>query len=512
MKKKLLQWLGIALLLMLLNLPVLAAGPANAPQVSPNIPLDSYIYTYLEKLDGLGYLKAMLPDTKPYTRRQAAQWVSQIQQTVPEHLPAYARTMLERLIADLGPELAGLTVGPAVTSTCRVEAEWKTVYYDGATLDQYCTNSSYQPLNINNNGYRFEENFNNLITLQVAGGLGERFVFSVTPRFSYDEVNAATADLVSGYLKSGIGNLGIQLGKEAFWWGPGVRGSLPLTNNATPLTALKLSNLDPVQFDGLLGFLKQGDFTFFYSELDDEREFVKGPSFVGFRATFTPWANLTLGGSLNSIVGGEGHHLSGSDYLEFFTGKNADLPEEEKWNSIAGFDFRWRSPRLAGLQVYGEYYGEDQAGKFPPLPSHNAYLFGVKLPRLDREGRWELLLEKARTNNAWYRHWVYKEGYVYEDNILGDAMGCNGIRFYLKLSHYWTASSWMSFNAEHLVLNEAAAAPQKVNSYWLSYNRDLQKGLALKATVGWSEVDNLNYQANRSGHNFLGSVGLQKRF
>jgi hypothetical protein len=345
----------------------------------------------------------------------------------------------------------------------------------------------------------------------VAGTVNDHLAFGLTPRFSYDREEDGSADLTCGYLQTRLGNLGIELGKDALWWGPGERGSLPLTNNATPRTVLKLSNLEPIKFDGLLRFLGPMDGTFFYSELDKDRH-IPNPSFVGFRATVNPWPHFTLSASLNSIVGGEGHQLSGSDYLDFLTGKNATSEEEERWNSNAGFDFRWRIPRLHGVQVYGEYYGEDQAGKYPPLPCRNAYLLGVALPRLTADGRWDLVLEKGQTTNWWYQHWAYKDGYTYKGDIIGDAMGYNADRWYLKLSRYLSDGSRLAFNFEALTMDQDAAYPQKVDSFWVSYQRSLRPDLTFNLTAGTADVAHYNYEADRTSRNYLLGVGLEKRF
>jgi hypothetical protein len=508
--KSLLSLLIGGVLSLLLLVPAHAAGGART--VSPNIPLDSYIYIYLAKLDGLGYLRDMLPDTKPYTRMRAAQWVRQmLEHAAAVSVPDYAQTMLDRLRREFERELTALERDEPASGIYHAAVTAEAVCYDGPTLTQHRTSSTYQPLNINNNGYRLAEDGNGILTFHAEGTVNDRLAFGLTPRFSYDGQEDGSADLTSGYIQTRLGNLGIQLGKDAMWWGPGERGSLPLTNNAAPRTALKLSNLEPIEFQGWLRFLGRMDGTFFYSELG-ERQDVPNPSFVGFRATVNPWSNFTLGASLNSIVGGEGHQLSGSDYLDFLIGKNADSSAEERWDSIAGFDFRWRIPRLHGVQLYGQLYGEDQAGMFPPLPCRNAYLLGVALPRLTADGRWDMVLEKGWTSESWYQHWLYTDGYTYKGDILGDAMGYNADRCYLKLSRYLSDGSRLAFNFETLTMDVDAASPQKVDSFWLSYQRRLGPDLTFSLTAGTADVANYNYEADRTARNYLFGVGMEKRF
>jgi hypothetical protein len=504
-------------------LPVFAAPAAGFAEdriISANIPLDSYIYTYLAKLDGLGYLPAMPNNTKPYTRIQVARWVAAIRGQAADDagLPAYARTMLAQLLTEFQAELAllnGETVGGRGFNLREIDVAG--AVYDGESLAQHGNPNTlpqprYQPLVINNNGYQLADGMNSTVKLVIEGRAADDLLFNLTPRLDTGESEAVKASLESGYLKTRYRNLQVQLGRVPLWWGPGGRGNLGLTNNATPFTAIHLSNLEPIRPDGLFKFLNQVDINAFYADLEKQRDDVNSPGFAGWRVAVTPSANFTIAGTLNAMLGGEGHELHLSDLGDFITGKNAETSVGDKWNSIAGFDFCWRLPMLNGLQLYGEVYGEDQAGKLIPLPSKNAYLVGIKLPRLVADGRWELRLETAATTNVWYVHGLYKEGYTYHGHLIGDAMGYNAERYNLKLCRYLADGSWLSVNLEHLTMDRDAVDPQQVNSVWVSYHRNLRTGLILGVTLGCADLDNQNYQAGRSGRNYLGSISLSKRF
>jgi len=498
---------------LIMGLMIVWTVPAwAANQLATNIPLDSYIYTYLDKLDGLGYLPVVQTGTKPYTRMQAAGWVREMQQqAVAEPLPEYAQKMLDELITDLGPELAALDGAAGNNRLHLRELAWENTYYDGPTLKQNNkTKSTYKPLNINNNGYRLADDLNSILNLQIEGAWNDRLVFSATPRLSYDRTEDVSANLEAGYLKTRLSNLQIQLGKDPIWWGQGERGSLALSNNMEPLTALKLSNLEPLSLPGWFKYLGPANATFFYSKLSDDRTDVKQPAFVGLRTDFTPGSNFTFAAGLTSFLGGEGHEFGWDDLWDFLTQKNADNSADEKWNTIAGFDFRWRLPQLNGLQIYGEFYGEDQAGSFPPLPSRNAGLFGVYLPRLTADGAWDLQLEAARTTRYWYSHWLYKEGYTHEGDIIGDAMGHNAKRYYAQLSHYLAGGTRLGLHGEYVSLDQAATYPQEVSSLWLSYTTKLRDAWTLNATAGLADIDHLDYTAGKTERNYLFSVELRK--
>lgn len=295
-------------------------------QLSANIPLNSYIYDYLDKLDGLGYIEDMRIGAKPYTRMQAARWLQQINYGVKHRadLPEYVQAMLQQLNEEFRGELAVLSGKADAPKIDLREVALGATYYDGQTVNQQpSTASTYQPLNVNNDGYRFAQKLNETMTMRIEGKPKDNLVVSLTPRFSYDDDSKADADIQAGYIKTNINNVQIQVGKDAMWWGQGEHGSLLLTNNATPQRAIKLSNIEPVKMHGLLKFLGQSDTTVFYSILEKDRSDIPYPSFFGVRKDFTPSENFTFGMARTSMMGGKGHMLSAGDYWDFLTGENA---------------------------------------------------------------------------------------------------------------------------------------------------------------------------------------------
>jgi predicted porin len=86
------------------------------------------------------------------------------------------------------------------------------------------------------------------------------------------------------------------------------------------------------------------------------------------------------------------------------------------------------------------------------------------------------------------------------------------ITYYLRLSHYLTDGSRLTFNYENLIIERDTQYYRKVNSFWLGYYYDLAANLTLSAMVGYANIDNQNYQSDQSVHNYLARVGLSKRF
>ena len=409
------------------NVPAAKPAIPYAAQLSANIPLDSHVYHYLEKLDGLGYLHDMLPGNKPYTRMQVAVWVEQMDQALKtdQAAPTYAKNMIFELKSEFQRELSMLRGGTPAKEFGLNEWKFAEEYNHGNTLQQQHTKSAYQPLNINNNGYRYGAGANEILALTLEGRLNNDLVLSLTPRFSYDNSENGNVSLESGYVKTRISNTAIQIGKDAESWGQGTRGHLLFSNHATPQAAIKISNIAPVQTGGFFKFLGKQNTTLYYSILETNRE-IPYPSFVVFRKDFTPNENFTFALAHGSIIGGQGHMLGGRDYPHWLLGINADSSSADKWDSIGGGDFRWRIPKWNGIQLYGEAYGEDQYRcLLLPMPSKFAEIGGIYIPRLTKDGSWDAQLEVHHTTNFWYDHSLYTDGWTYKGNIMGDAIGNN---------------------------------------------------------------------------------------
>ena len=124
-------------------------------------------------------------------------------------------------------------------------------------------NASWQPLNRNNNGYRYGDGINIIGAAEIFGSLNKDLALSLTPRFSYDKDQHGDASIEEGYVKTHLGVWGIELGKQAVQWG---KAPFAMSNNATPQTMLKLNLLEPHTFDnGFLKFLGKANVNVFYS-------------------------------------------------------------------------------------------------------------------------------------------------------------------------------------------------------------------------------------------------------
>ena len=498
-----------ALLLGMVACPVLAAEQGDAAPakidtvkypdsklpVSTNMPVGSIYYDYLEKLDGMGYLKSMLYGTRPYSRMDMARWTLEAKEGLKKNPAAadFVVNMITRLEKALAPEIAQIEAYNAgekpatqfkVQST-KLELAGTKLHSENGYDYRNLKNTRWQSFSENRNGHRYQDGFNANASVYLDGNLGRDLALSMTARAAWDKKDHGTASLDEAYLTTRMGVWNIDIGKQAIDWGQGVTGKLMFGNNARPRTMLKISNELQPKSRGALKFLGQTKFTAFAARLDGEARTEGGvkdfehPWLLGFRADLV-WKNFTLGLARGSMLGGEGNAFHRSDFGNWLIGKNAY--HDDKWNDIAGVDFRWRMP---GVHIYGELYGEDEAHLFP---SEKGYRVGFYLPRLSYDGTWDMRLEGAHTSDAWYGHGKYKAGWTYHNDIMGDIMGVSADRLYGNINYFASSTDKIGFHGSYWKMGMADKPDRKVKNAWLTYDKLLGRNDSLSFMAGLSDI------------------------
>ena len=76
------------------------AVTAASPLVTANVPLDSRYYSYIDKLEGMGYIKDMPTGTRPYSRLDIAKWIMEAQQVAADKpMPGYLKTYYDEMLS-----------------------------------------------------------------------------------------------------------------------------------------------------------------------------------------------------------------------------------------------------------------------------------------------------------------------------------------------------------------------------------------------------------------------------
>ena len=430
--------------------------------------------------------------------------------------------MLQDLRRELAPEIARLSAGRGAPEPRVREWTFGMTSYDGESTGYPAGRGTWQPLNRNGQGYRWNQGLNAYGSFVWEGAMGPDAWISLTPQIGWGEKDGANATLQSGYAKLRSGNTEFLLGKDAMAWGQGRMGNLLLSDNATPLTRIQASNIEPLHYKGLLKHLGAINTKMFVSVLEDRKYWtgsawtdVDQPGLLGIRADFQPAPDFSFGIGYISMFGGKGIYMGFDDYLKLLTGRTNVWNGQDKWNGIAGLDFRWRFPSLGGAQLYGELYSEDNV-IFGDWKADNSrmlgWIGGLYLPRLSPSGNWDLNLEFASTGNAWYVHGLYSGGYTYGGQILGDPMGGDAHRYSAKLTHYLDAKTQIGFRFDRVNQGISRAVQQRTNAFALSLRHRLADNLLLELTGGLASRDNADFISGVSKKNKFVGWSISQRF
>lgn len=512
---------------------------------SVNVPLDDWAYDALLKLSGFGLLGSDLKGTKPYTRLEVARLVLEAirkKEKMHEKVPPLCEHFLERFQREYKEELAQLGFGDG--STARTffkpvdEVKMRYVYVDGEPRQfvgfpnggSSIKATEGTPLVTNNEGIVYGQHNNG--TLQFSSNMEWMGIFSgyIEPIFlarqnsgDLKDLDAVDADILTGYAKLTLCNMEIEAGRDSLWWGQGYHGTLILTDNATPLDLVKLSNPEPILLPWWFEYLGPFKYNIFLARLEADRDFPHA-MLGGMRVDFKPTPNFEMGMSRTFLFGGEGTPSNSFlDYLKLLSfvtsgGGNTDFSD-----SIAAFDFRWRFPCLRNAELYVEWGGEDTGFK-PNIKEFFfqdiGYIIGLYFPRLTEDGRTDLRLEYAdnvseRDSSFWYGHGQYTSGYTYNGFILGHPMGSDAREMFGRVSHYLRDDLLVGFDLNYKERGSGKHLGIVVErNYQVGTDvvYDLTDAISIKARYGCEEVTNFDLVEGDDHLNNLFITELKYRF
>ena len=398
--------------------------------VSTNVPLDHWSYDAVDKLANYGLIDSPMLTTRPITRIEMARHIGQAMYRLKQEKdpPSVLLAILDRLQKEFEGELNLIGVLDGSSSGTYVKpVEDPYVKYLYARR---------QPDIENSRGDVFRRGSNYRAGFASRGTLLDTFAYYLHPEYIDSSETDGDVDLIEGYGKAMAGPIEIEVGKDSLWWGPGHHGSIIMSNNAVPLTMIKVTNPQPMEFPWILKGLGPFRVQWFLTELGDDRV-LPDTKLTGIRINFRPLPMWEMGLSRVIMFGGEGMpHVGLSDYTKMFL----TIPNQASNNQIAGFDTSvlvplGDNPLLRSVKFYGDAAGEDEAAGWP---SWWSYLLGLQFNDILRTGRTDLRFEYTNASRVLYLHTVYTSGYTYEDRVMGHHVGPDARDLFVQLSHYLT--------------------------------------------------------------------------
>lgn len=520
---------------------------------SINVPLDHWSYRAIESLAGFGLIDTLVYGTKPFTREEMARLVVEASGKVKGLKPNQkdvAEDIIFRLKKEFEDEVNGLNgekglVPPTFVKPIH-EASFSFVYVEGKPIEFLPKDQKKGAANIdategtplvrNNEGIRYWDGQNYGLMLSGYANLFNRFSFYVEPYFSlrgdFGETWEGDASLHKAYIKTYLGPVEIEFGRDTLWWGQGNQGSLVFTNNAAPMDMLKFSTPHPVLLPWIfsrIGLIKASTFL---SRLESRTE-VSYFYLWGGRLNVKPFPWLELGVAGGMQFNGEGvPKLEWGDLLPFIRIQTIGKGGPDKTNQILGFDARITIPFLRNTQIYAEYGGEDSGGTIKPGPQgpefivgDNALIAGIFIPRVTDDGKTQFRLEWMQntfiqdiTPGIWYTHWTYLSGWTNDRMIMGHPAGGDSWELFGRLTRDVTPKATVGLDFSHqwrgenLIRYYGFKAQERHYRGGIDLQYFFNDSMELRARLALEKVENFNLIPGEDRMNYVFRTALRYKF
>ena len=432
-----------------------AGGAASAASTgSSYVPLDSWVYTALDRLAALGLIPSQTSGLRPWTRAECRR---QLREADEKESAGPAGTSV--ILAELHRELDRGAAASAVVL--------ESVYVRSGVIAGPVLNDSmhFGETWNNDSGRPFGRGWNSDVGFTARAQSG-RFFGEVQAEYQRapgeDAYPAAVRQTVAqldgipvgdegtgqpatsrfrtmeAYLGISLGDVEISAGKQAMWWGPTYDSPLSFGNNAEPTKNLKVSTQHPFHLPGILGRLGEIRGEFVIGKLGGQ-QYTRRPWFNAQKLSFKLTPNLELGFTRWSIFWGVGHPITVGSLLRNFvsvTSPNgaAGVGRNDPGDRKGGFDFRYRLPGLRNwLTLYSDFYSDDDPSPLA-APRRAALNPGLYLTRVPGIPRLDFRVEAPSTTPLGtdvggqfiYYNNQYRSGNTNYGDLLGNSVGRDG--------------------------------------------------------------------------------------
>src|SRR5712692_6605000 len=264
-------------------------------------------YDDLERLATAGLFDRAILNTKPLSRAEAARLVARaIEKIRADTAGVYnnrqdLESVLNRLIEEFRPELVSLGAKVGDGRTTPAPGFFSFTPIDRAQVRGGYVNRDFSL--INNQGLRFQRGVNGGLTFESRAQVGDVVTFYLQPELHGNEEYGA-ARLTAGYVKLTAFNVELLAGRENLWWGPGLHGSLIMSNNAPPLDHVRIGSAEAFKLPLIGDWIGPTKILAFFAQLEQRRDIPRADLF-GMRGTIAPFSFLELGASYVNMFGGD---------------------------------------------------------------------------------------------------------------------------------------------------------------------------------------------------------------
>ncbi len=434
---------------------------------STYIPLDSWMYPALVRLQALGYLNTGFLGLRPWTRLSTLHMLE---------------STGEQLLLDAGPgrdEAEDLYLALANELSPDADfggghAELDTVYTRFLGIANTPLNDSYHlgQTIINDYGRPYQAG---LMNSSGISGRAEYGRYTLYTRGEYQRAPSAAGYpfALGAYLSDSIDNIPIatnpvqatlpigpiagvdhlrlleatvsahflghelSLGKTDHLWGPGQGGAFAWSNNADNLYAFQIDRVEPLHVPILSWLTGPFRYEFFVGSLQGHTD-PNHPWVHAEKVSFKPSRNLEFGFERTVIWGGRGHEpVTVGTFIHSFVSVT-NVSNTEKFSTrdpgarFSAFDFSYRLPLLRNwITLYTDSFAHDDINPVD-APRRAGIRPGIYLSHLPAVPRLDLRVEAATTDPPTSRSFqgsfldqeaVQLQGTTNKGLLFGDAIG-----------------------------------------------------------------------------------------
>lgn len=510
---------------------------------SANIPLDSPIYLYLDKLVGMGLITGEIKGLKPFSKAEAARLVleaeknrsirdigtadfgdeliNRIRELIPREVFLREQPGKKPRFIDYNPvsslrlRFVNLEGVPRDYNRDSLDPSHQSAFgfiggdlrpFDGGLVHTSGTEGT--PLLENNNGTIHPKGLSGELRWAAEGYISDKVSGLIEPSILASREESELR-LNRGYLKLGGGGLELEAGRDENWFGPGYRGTTTLTSNAQNFDIIKLSSPEPLDVAWVKRWLGDVKYSLIASRFDETNAGTsdrRRPYFAGAKLAVKPTAWFEYGANFVRQMNGPGFQGSSDTILG---GGNNDHS-----NSIAGLDLRFRVSWLRNTEFYGEYSGDDNAGGVWPFVE--SYVAGIYAPCLTASCRDDFRFEYFLGSVMLYGDFQFPAGYVYHNMTPGHSQGTNAQEFFGRYSHWFSVRNTIALEYFYTERGRTNRAPgqsmESKHAGRLSWVLPVYGDVDGQLLYGVETISNLNLVEGATRTNQLVTFELRYRY
>ncbi len=515
------------------SVPTVDAGDGPA-RGSTYIPIDSWIYPALDRLQALGYINYAYLGLRPWTRQSITHVLDQtanFQDLTSKDAEAYEIYFAVRKELNTGTHTFADLRNPRnsfESAYTRLGGITGTPLRDSFHLGQTFVNDYGRP---------YQEGFNPISGFSTRSEVG-RFALYFRGEYQhspdapgYSQSLANTLSTIDGvpiatYPNQSIIPVGpiasvnnfriveanisylllnheFSFGKSDHWMGPAKGGSFAYSNNAENIYAFQIDRIEPLYIPLLSKLTGPFRYQFFVGSLKGHVD-PRDPWIHVEKISFKPTVNLEFGFERSVIWGGEGHvPITIHSFLRsFFSVQNVSAEEKLSRNDpgarFGAFDFSYRLPFVRKwLTLYTDSWAHDDVNPIS-APRRAAIRPGIYLSHVPGLPQLDFRVEAASTDpptsrsnggQFLYVEQVQKEGYTNKGFIIGDWIGRESKGGQAWLTYHLSPREDIQFSYRNAkAAKDFIPGGTTQNSFQFSAVKRLHEDLELRGLVqyeGW---------------------------